>query len=80
MIETAIAARLCTKQPDCALGVAGASTWSGVPAGDLWFVVVGTNGTGTEASWGLGTAGERGGTTASGQCGNAVRDNTGTCP
>ena len=64
----------------CGLGISGSAAWNSVPAGNVWFVVVGTTGTGTEASWGLGTAGERGGTTASGQCGNAVRDNSGTCP
>jgi len=64
----------------CALGTSGTATWSGVPAGNLWFVVVGTNGSGTEGSWGTGAAGQRGGGTASGQCGNAGRDNTGTCP
>jgi len=64
----------------CGLGVSGSGTWTGVPAGDLWFVVVGNDGAGTEASWGTGTAGQMGGTTASGQCGNSARNNGGTCP
>jgi subtilisin-like proprotein convertase family protein len=64
----------------CGLGVSGAATWTGVPAGNLWFVVVGADNFGTEGSWGLGTGGQRGGTAASGQCGNGVRDNTATCP
>ena len=64
----------------CGLGVGGTSSWAGVPGGNIWFVVVGTSGAGTEASWGFGTAGQRGGATASGQCGNTVRDNGTTCP
>jgi hypothetical protein len=64
----------------CGLGTSGAGTWSGVPAGDLWFVVVGTDGAGTEGTWGNATSGPMGGVTASGQCGNAARNNGGTCP
>jgi len=33
-----------------------------------------------EGSWGKMTSGERGGGTASGLCGVAGRDNSGTCP
>ncbi len=64
----------------CAIGTSGAYTWSGVPGGDLWFVVAADDGTATEGSWGTGTAGERGGGSASGQCGMSARDNSGSCP
>ena len=65
----------------CGLGTAGSASWTGVPAGDLWFVIASQNGGGTEGSWGTVSGGaERNGTTASGQCGNTIRNNTGTCP
>jgi hypothetical protein len=64
----------------CGLGTSGATTWSGVPAGDLWYLVTGVDGAGTEATWGEATAGPRNGATASGQCGNALRNNGTSCP
>jgi hypothetical protein len=54
--------------------------WSGVPAGDLWFLVVSDDGAGVESSWGLGAAGERNGLAASGVCGISTKDTTGNCP
>ena len=65
----------------CGLGTSGAATWSGVPAGDLWYVVVADDGSATEGTWGSASTGSpRGGTVASSQCGMTGRDNTGTCP
>jgi subtilisin-like proprotein convertase family protein len=64
----------------CDLGTSGNSLWTGVPAGDLWFVVVGDDDVSKEGSWGLMTAGERGGSSPSNQCGMLSRDNSGTCP
>ena len=65
----------------CDLGTSGATSWSGVPAGDLWFVVVGDDNATTEGSWGTdGGGAQRGSGTASGQCGMAARDNSGVCP
>jgi hypothetical protein len=65
----------------CAIGTSGSYGWSGVPAGNLWFVVAADDGTSNEGSWGTGVGGaERGGTAASGQCGMSTRDNSGTCP
>jgi hypothetical protein len=65
----------------CNLGTSGSGSWSGVPAGDLWFVVVGDDGVSTEGSWGTDGAGaQRGLFTASGQCGLTARDNSGVCP
>jgi Zn-dependent M28 family amino/carboxypeptidase/subtilisin-like proprotein convertase family protein len=64
----------------CALGTGGTAAWSSVPAGDLWYVVVATDGAGTEGNWGTATAGPMGGATASAQCGDAARSNAGSCP
>jgi hypothetical protein len=64
----------------CDLSSSGSATWTGVPAGDLWFVVVGDNDQTAEGSWGTTSFGERGGTTASGRCGLTTRDNSSTCP
>jgi len=64
----------------CDLGATGSATWSGVPAGDLWFVVVGDDDAATEGSWGTDGGDERGGVTASGLCGATTRDNSGVCP
>ncbi len=64
----------------CGLGTSGSVNWSGVPAGDLWFLVTGVDGAGTEATWGDATGGPRSGTAPSGQCGNAARTNATSCP
>jgi hypothetical protein len=65
----------------CNLGTSGSASWSGVPAGDLWFVVVSDDGASTEGSWGTdGTGAQRGGAAPSGQCGMGTRDNSGVCP
>jgi uncharacterized repeat protein (TIGR01451 family) len=64
----------------CGLGTWGSATWSGVPAGDLWYVVVSSDGAGIEGSWGSGTAGPIGGTSASSLCSDTTRNNAGTCP
>lgn len=74
-------ATLTTTGGVCGLGPAGDFTWSGPPAGSLWFLVVSDNSNGTEGSWGKTSAGvQRKGTTASGVCGNSVRVNSATCP
>jgi hypothetical protein len=64
----------------CGIGTSGSYGWSGVPAGNLWYVVAADDGSGLEGSWGTGTGGERGGGSASGQCSMSSRDNSGTCP
>lgn len=65
----------------CDLGTSGSASWTGVPAGDLWFVIVGDDHATIEGSWGtVGTGAQRGGNAPSGQCGMATRDNSGTCP
>ncbi len=53
----------------CALGTSGSFDWSGVPAGDLFFLVVGSDGAGVESSWGAASdGGERNGNVPSGVC------------
>ena len=65
----------------CAAGPLGSYTWTGVPSGDLWYVVVGENESDVEGSWGQDSSGAQiGGTAASGQCGFTSRSNAGTCP
>ena len=65
----------------CGLGPLGSYDWAGVPAGDLWFLVVGDDGAGMEGTWGTDDAGaHRNGAIASGLCGFTARSNAGTCP
>jgi hypothetical protein len=65
----------------CAMGTSGSFVWFGVPAGNLYFLIVGTDGVGTESSWGVNGANqERGGTIASGTCGVTAKDASATCP
>lgn len=47
---------------------------------DIWLVLISGNGKGVESSWGMATGGQRNGTNPSNQCGNNLRDNSGTCP
>ena len=63
----------------CGLGTSGAFTWTNVPAGSLYFLIVGTDGGGVESSWGNSTTGERNGLADSGECGVSAKDQTGTC-
>ncbi len=65
----------------CGLGPIGSYDWAGVPAGDLWFLVVADDAVSREGTWGTdGTGAHRSGTTASGFCGFTTRSNAGTCP
>jgi len=65
----------------CGLGTAGSYVWTGVPVGDLWFVVVADDPGGTEGSWGTRSPGGAiNGTTASGLCGATARVNLSACP
>ncbi len=65
----------------CSLGTSGSANWTGVPSGDLFFVVVSFDGKGDEGSWGKTSAGvERGGSAASGLCGNAAKVTGINCP
>jgi len=78
--DLASVASLAVTGGACNLGTSGSAAWSGVPAGNLWFVVVGDDNASTEGSWGTDGGAQRGGATASGQCGVVSRDNSGTCP
>ncbi len=61
-------------------GISNPETWTALPAGNLWFLVVSEDGAGAESSWGQASAGERNGLTGSGTCGSTVKEITGTCP
>jgi hypothetical protein len=65
---------------ECSIGNSGSFAWNGVPAGDLFFLLVGGDGAVTESSWGHATAGERNGLTASGTCGATDKNLAATCP
>ena len=66
---------------ECSIGTGGSFDWNAVPAGDLFFLVVGHDGAGTESSWGLdGAFVERNGFTPSGECATVAKDPTGSCP
>jgi hypothetical protein len=65
----------------CGLGSSGSFSWSNPPAGDLFFLVVGTDGGGVESGWGRdGNGAEREGLLPSGQCGVTTKDVSSSCP
>jgi hypothetical protein len=65
---------------ECSIGTSGSFSWTGVPGGNLYFLLVGTDGAGSESSWGRNSGfGERNGSAASNQCGNSVKDVTAVC-
>jgi hypothetical protein len=64
----------------CGLGSGGSFSWAGPPAGNLYFIVVSTDGAVTEGSWGLTrTFAERNGLEASDECGVSVKNPTNIC-
>lgn len=67
---------------ECGIGTTGTHTWSAVPAGDLFFLVVGTDATGVyESRWGSDSAGnERNGSLASFRCAATNKELGPTCP
>ena len=62
----------------CGIGN-GSFTWAGVPAGNLFFLVVSSDGA-AEGSWGDSTFGERNGLTPSGFCSTTLKAVSATCP
>jgi len=65
----------------CSLGPSGTYVWTGIPAGNIYFLIVATDGAMTEGSWGIDSAGrERRGSVPSGLCGVTVKNANGTCP
>jgi len=65
----------------CSIGATGNYTWSGVPGGDLYFLIVGSSGQGTESSWGTDSdLNERNGAAASGYCLVMTKNTALTCP
>jgi hypothetical protein len=77
-------ANLATYQIDgglCGMGTSGSYSWTSAPAGDLWFVVVGDDLSGTEGSWGNQSAGgAMDGFVPSSVCGMTNRVNLNACP
>jgi hypothetical protein len=65
----------------CSLGTGGSHVWSGVPAGNIFFVVVATNGAGAEGSWCVDSMNQEcNGSAPSGLCGASAKITGGTCP
>jgi len=65
----------------CSMGPTGSYIWTGVPPGNLYVLIVGTDGAGTESSWGLDSSSqERHGAASSGVCGVTIKNATATCP
>jgi hypothetical protein len=66
----------------CSIGISGSFDWPGVPAADLYFLVLGIDNTGVyESSWGHDSAGaERNGASASGECNATNKVTTESCP
>jgi len=66
---------------ECGIGLSGGHFWSGVPAADLFFLVVGTDNLDVyESSWGSVSMGmERSSTKASFLCGTTTKIVTSTC-
>jgi hypothetical protein len=67
---------------ECALGTGGTHDWLGVPAGSLYFLIVGVDITNVyESSWGTDSSDtERNGVTPSKQCGVTYKILSETCP
>jgi len=66
---------------ECSLGASGGFTWTSVPSGNIFFLVVGTDGAGTESSWGFdGYGGERNSLSASGECAISYKETSNSCP
>jgi hypothetical protein len=63
---------------ECAIG-SGTFDWATVPAADLYFLVVGSDGAETESSWGRTSQGERNALDASGECGTTQKNISNNC-
>jgi V8-like Glu-specific endopeptidase len=64
----------------CSIGAGGGHSWTGVPGGNLFFLVVGTDGASTESSWGRDSGHRERNAIGSSQCGMSALDSTGVCP
>jgi len=65
----------------CSIGTSGSYVWDPAPAGDLYFLIVGSDGIDTESSWGFDSFyGERNGISASGECATTTKDISNSCP
>jgi len=51
-----------------------------VPAGDLYFLILSSDGVAVEGAWGPAWGGERNGLWPSNTCGDSAKDIAGSCP
>jgi hypothetical protein len=66
---------------ECSIGTSGSYTWRNVPDGNLFFLIVGSDGGVIESSWGVDNAdAERNGMSASGMCSATAKDISNHCP
>ncbi len=65
----------------CGVGTSGTHSWNAAPAGNVFFLLVGTDATGIyESSWGTDSSGDqRKGLAASFECGTTTKDLVQTC-
>jgi len=54
--------------------------WNAMPAGNIWFLMVGEAKSHLESSWGKSSYGERNGLLGSGQCDTTFKNPSGSCP
>jgi len=75
-------AYLTPQGAECGIGDAGSYEWQSVPAGDLFFLIVGIDDSGLyESGWGADGAGmERSPASSSWTCGVTTKDAVETCP
>ena len=66
---------------DTPAATTGSYSWSATPPGDIYFLVVGVDGAGTESSWGTDSLSvERNGLVPSGECSVVGKDISTHCP
>jgi hypothetical protein len=66
---------------ECGIGTSGSFSWLNPPSGDLYFLVVGTDGTSVESSWGTDSGSdERNGSASSGTCSVEIKNLSAPCP
>ncbi len=79
--DLAAVASLTPTGSACALGSSGSFPWNTVPPGDAWILIVGDDGDQTEGNWGFDSDGaSRNPGIPSGECGNTLRSDVGSCP
>lgn len=64
---------------ECSIGSSGNFSWSAVPTGGVYFLIVGSDGSAIESSWGEGTSGERNGLDPSLECNVTAKNISNVC-